>query len=123
MELFFREQAELSVEELRKLKDSMGGKLVNKDNDINWLAAANELYEIQQKIKYLETQKKRVAQHLEELSSGQDSYGKGFEYKQITVKGVVDYKLIPELKDIDLEKYRKENISYWKLNFTKQYEF
>jgi putative phage-type endonuclease len=54
-------------------------------------------------------------QKLIELCDGQSSRGKGLKVQKIVKKGMVDYSIIPELKEVDLEKYRKPISEYWKL--------
>ena len=49
------------------------------------------------------------------LSGESNSRGSGISLCQVVRKGNVDYAKIPELKGIDLEKYRKGSISSWRI--------
>ncbi len=87
-----------------------------KQND-SWITKAQEVFDIQQKIKFLEAQEKRLATELKALSNHTSSVGGGYVYENSFRPGTIDYKAIPELRDINLEQYRKAEISYWKLTF------
>jgi hypothetical protein len=56
-----------------------------------------------------------VSQELRVLSDNKSSMGGSFIYECTLRQGNVDYKSIPELKSINLEKYRKEESFVWKL--------
>ena len=86
-----------------------------------WIVTAQELLDIQQKLKFLKDRKLTVESNLRELSENKSTELEGYKYNVFTRPGLVDYKSIPELKDLDLDKYRKEEISFWKLSFTKQF--
>ena len=83
-----------------------------------WIQVASSLNEVSQSIKFLEAQKAEFSKQLQELSKGVNSCGGGFEYKQIDRKGCVDCKLISELYDIDLDSFRKQSTSFWKMSLS-----
>jgi putative phage-type endonuclease len=50
--------------------------------------------------------------------------GKSFKAGHVRVqkmckRGAIEYRQVIELKDVDLEKYRKGSVTYWKLDFSK----
>jgi len=73
--------------------------------------------EILSKIAIIRAAKKRMAveealidaarSELEQLSAGRNLRGDGFQLFRTTTAGAVDYSKIPELKNVDLEVYRK----------------
>ena len=83
--------------------------------DEKWIKKALELYEKQCTIARLKEEEAELAEELKLLSEGEDSKGGGYEFKCIKKKGNIRYSMIPELKLLDLEKYRGNDVSYWKL--------
>ena len=65
--------------------------------------------------KEVEESKKMVI----EEAAGKNCRGHGYKIEKIFVKGRVDYSLIPELENIDLEKYRKEGAAQWRISAVK----
>lgn len=86
-----------------------------------WVEKAQELKETQERLKFLKEKKAELELELRSLSNNVDSYGEGYKYKIFSRPGSVDYKLIPELKEIDLDKYRRDDVEFWKLSYTKQF--
>ena len=88
-------------------------------HDEKWLQAAlqwKDSKEKAQEAKKLEEEAKAI---LIELSKGNNSMGGGIKIEKSICKGLVDYRSIPELKHVDLEKYRKpsyDRISIRELN-------
>lgn len=76
---------------------------------------ASQLDTLKNKIKELEDIKKGIESDLLELCENKPFKVKGFEFKNIVRPGAVKYKDIPELKDVDLEIYRGNPISFWQL--------
>lgn len=93
----------------------------NKDNNL-WVITAKELLDIQDKLKFLKNKKIKIENSLRELSNNESASGEGFNYNLFSRPGSVNYASIPALKDLDLDQYRKEDINYWKLSFTKQFD-
>ena len=87
-----------------------------------WIDLANKLYEIQQKISFLEDEKSKLHKELQILSDHKDSCAAGYEFKECSRAGIVNYKIIPELKDLDLSQYRNSDVSYWKLTYKKPFK-
>jgi putative phage-type endonuclease len=60
--------------------------------------------------------KKEILDSLILLANEQDAEICGKKLTQVERKGAIDYKKVPELKDVDLEPYRKAASSYWRLS-------
>jgi hypothetical protein len=104
---------------LSKLKESFPIKdpvveCTHQDSE-EWLKAAHNLYQIKQILKEYEKMEKIVSEELRILSDNRSAMGGGYIYECTIRQGSVDYKAIPELKRVNLEKYRKEESAVWKL--------
>lgn len=64
----------------------------------------------------LEEREERIKEQLVQLCNNQPSVGAGIRLQKILKKGTVEYKKIPELKGVDLEKYRRDPTEYWKIS-------
>lgn len=82
-----------------------------------WVAYALELAEIEQKLSPLEEQKKILRAKLEELARSGDLIYENIKFTSYMHKGLIDYSAIPELMDIDLEKYRKPAQKRYRFTF------
>ena len=80
-----------------------------------WLMTAKELYNIQQQRRALEKREAELGTELRALSNNQPKAFGGMRYYFEIRTGSVDYNSIPELKSVDLNKYRKPSLTVWKL--------
>jgi hypothetical protein len=82
----------------------------------SWVDLAKEAYNIREERKRIEKIEEELFARLliesknEELSAG------GFSLSKVIRKGSVDYAQIPVLQGLDLEPYRKAEITTWKLS-------
>jgi hypothetical protein len=82
-----------------------------------WSKTAAKLHDVRLQLKALALIEKELLSELVELSEGKNSYDKkGFVFKIFSRKGSVDYSKIPQLFNLDLEQFRKEDSEYWKLD-------
>ena len=84
-----------------------------KKDDEEWNFTSCEIREYKDKIKDLEKKLEISENKLIHLSKGKNCEGNGVRIRQVVRKGNIDYTAIPDLKIIDLEKYRKEPKTYW----------
>ena len=94
----------------------MDFKNYKKQNSV-WEKIANQLNEAQKMKDYYSKLATSLSKDLQELSYNQDSIGQNYVFYSMDRKGPIDYKNIPELKNIDLGLYRKEDIQFWKLEY------
>ena len=80
-----------------------------------WFTIAKSLWKIKQEKKALEVEEKALEQMLKDYSEGQNSRAGGFRYTVSNMIGRVNYKAIPELENVDLDKYRGKSIQSWRL--------
>ena len=83
--------------------------------DKNWSKKASALYEVQIKIKMLKDKEKSLSIDLVIESKKRDSKFEGFEFKKIEKNGAIRYSTVPAIKEMDLESYRGDSFSYWRL--------
>jgi len=84
-------------------------------NDDEWKKESNFYKETKKKLEEIEVDLLNSKNKLIKLSSGQNCYGNGIKITKIIKKGSVDYNLIPELLNIDLNEYRKPPTEYYKI--------
>lgn len=77
---------------------------------------ADSLYRAQQQAKELELDIKQLNKRLQALCNNVPHMSSLYAFIQKSRKGSVDYARIPELKEVDLEEYRKEECHYWQLS-------
>lgn len=97
-------------------------EFTNKSDD-SWMQVSGQLKEIlnekqilQIKLKHIEQQEAKLKEILIASCDGKNCRGNGITLELRTRKGLVDYSLIPELKNVDLELYRKCSTEYWKVS-------
>lgn len=101
------------------LNDFIAPKLIDRDyelmeNDI-WHAIASEWISVSTNIKELEKKESHLRELLISQSQNRNSRGSGLKICKILKKGNIDYSKIPELKQVNLEKYRKDPVEFWKI--------
>jgi putative phage-type endonuclease len=84
-----------------------------------WMNVASEWKQVHEQIKELEKKEEFLRGCLIEFSYGKNSIGGGVRVSVSERPGTIDYKKIPELKGVDLEKYRKPSKPSWRIDTTK----
>jgi predicted phage-related endonuclease len=80
-----------------------------------WRESAMEYRKINEQIKNLEKVKENYRKELLKLCGDQNCLGEGVKVMKVPMRGRVDYDAIPEIKDLDLDKYRKCSTTMWKI--------
>jgi hypothetical protein len=80
-----------------------------------WLSTAKELYNVQNQRRDLEKKEKELSEFLKNLSDNQERTISGMRYSFTLRPGSVDYTIVPQLKGVNLDFYRKSPIKVWKL--------
>ncbi len=83
--------------------------------DNEWINLAIEYKLTKIQLKELERKEAELRERLCGMSGQQNSTGGGIRLQKIAKKGSIEYSRIKELKDIDLEAYRKPCSKYWKI--------
>lgn len=90
------------------------------ERTLQWEAYARKLhYAKQQKKEWMEKEEK-AANELKKLSYDHNSRFGNYLYTKCISPGRINYKAIPELKNVDLEKYTGEPIISWRLKKGKE---
>jgi putative phage-type endonuclease len=74
-----------------------------------------EYHRISKEIAALEKEKKSHYDAIIEMSSGRSCRSEAFKATKFTVKGNIEYGKIPQLKDVNLESFRKETREQWRI--------
>jgi len=82
---------------------------------------AHALLKIKQKIKFLQELEKKEADRLREICNNETTSFEGYKYLRTERPGSVSYKDIPELKNVNLEQYRGDIVTLWKLSYQEQF--
>jgi hypothetical protein len=88
---------------------------VEKREDQEWTTTAQEYKEVTQEIKSLEKRQKQLRDALISMSDHANSIGGGLRVEQLARRGSIAYAEIPELRGVDLDQYRGDLITYWKV--------
>lgn len=87
----------------------------NERNDEQWLHLVSKWKEANSHLKSCQDQEEDLRNRLIQLSGGSNSMGAGIKLSKEVRKGPIDYKSIPELDKVNLDKYRKNPIECWKI--------
>jgi putative phage-type endonuclease len=83
--------------------------------ELFWRPAALAYSDTCEKIKMLEEIKEGWRKQLLNLCGDQNCMGDGIKVMKTTMKGRIAYDEIPEIKDLNLDKYRKAPTTSWKI--------
>ena len=81
-------------------------------DDIEFIDTAYRYAEVEKNLVQLQDEKERLRELLVTLSNQKNCRGAGVKIAHNFRKGAIDYAKIPDLKVIDLERYRKASTSY-----------
>jgi putative phage-type endonuclease len=87
----------------------------DKNHDLDLQEDLKAYEELAIAIKALEEKKDLRRKKIIERCGDQSSICHGNKIMKMTMRGRVDYEQIPEIKNLDLEKYRKKAIETWKI--------
>jgi len=91
-------------------------EMTNKDyvirEDFQWSMHVEEYKNAKEQFNMWKAKEEHLRASLISLANGKSTKGLGVTVSKVIRKGVVDYNSIPEIKSIDLEKYRKEPTTY-----------
>jgi len=93
----------------------MNDRDYEKREEYLWGTAAEEWISVNKQLKDLEKKEKNLRDTLISISNSRNSIGYGVKLTKIIRKGNIDYDSIPELSEVNLEKYRKCPSSFYKI--------
>ncbi|MEK6880024.1 MAG: lambda exonuclease family protein [Nanoarchaeota archaeon] len=77
---------------------------------------ANRLVQIKKNLKDLSNEEEDLKKNLIFMCGMENTKGKQFKLTKTYRKGSIDYRSIPELENVDLEKYRSNPIEIWRIS-------
>jgi len=80
-----------------------------------WLEVAKELHEVQQRKKAVTEEETALKDSLKSLSNDRNARSEDYRYTRSVGSGRVDYKAIPELKNMDLSEFTGKPVISWRL--------
>lgn len=84
--------------------------------ELDWIELASEAYKLKLKRKQIEDKERELLDKLKLLSHEQTCAGGGYLFAKEIRKGSIEYSLVPQLKGVNLEAYRKDDVVYFKLS-------
>ncbi len=84
--------------------------------DPTWCSAAVQYREARLRLEQAAADEQRARRLLEEMATSRRTYGSGIEVLRSCRKGAIDYTRVPELRSVDLERYRKAAVEVVKIN-------
>jgi putative phage-type endonuclease len=84
--------------------------------DEEWLQKVNRFSETQKMIKQIENEQEELKMWFIQQSPGTNMKGGGLSMTKTVRRGSIDYAKVPEIKNVNLEIYRKPPIEYWRFN-------
>ena len=88
----------------------------NGDNDQELVSLLEKRDELKIKAAQISEQLKEVESLVIDKTEGKPTKAAGHTITKVVRKGSVNYKAIPELKEVDLEQYRKQSTTYWRIS-------
>lgn len=83
--------------------------------DKEWTDASQKWLDIHRQLEVLQAEEKALREVLIQIADSQNVTGGGIRLIRSLRKGNIQYAQIPELQNVDLEKYRKEPVEIWRL--------
>ena len=84
--------------------------------DPEWTEISKKWLDIHRQMQVLEMEEKALRELLIQMAGVENVTGGGVRITRSIRKGSIQYSQIPELQNVDLEKYRKESTEIWTLS-------
>jgi len=84
--------------------------------DQNWQTLAQQWSAANAELAEIKAKEKELRDALIQQANNQNCHGFGVKVQKVVRKGSVDYKAIPELEGLNLDKYRKSPVEAWRLS-------
>jgi putative phage-type endonuclease len=105
----------------RQVKENRWPELEGSDLDLSsnpqWRSVALQYRKARTRLEELTLEERRLRAILDKLATSRRTFGRGVEMLKSFRKGAVDYARVPELRGVDLEKYRKGPVAVMNINF------
>ena len=94
------------------------GDELNRSKDLRWRSAASRYRVARLKLNRASVEEQYAREELQKLATARRTYGCGTEVLRSLRRGSIDYSRIPELRNVDLEPYRKKPVEVVKINLS-----
>lgn len=84
--------------------------------DEQWVNVVSEWKAANEQLKELAAKEKQFRQSLIEMADSKNVICGGVKLTKVTKRGAVDYSKIKELEGVDLEQYRKDPVTSWRIS-------
>jgi putative phage-type endonuclease len=105
----------------RRVRENRWPELEERDLDLSsdpqWRSVALQYRKARTRLEELTLEERRLRAVLGGLATSRRTFGCGVEVLKSFRKGAVDYAQVPELRGVDLEKYRKAPVAVMSINF------
>lgn len=115
IDMLYKEEKKFWDQVLNLESPDLSERDYNLFDDQEWEDLAKEWSTITEQLSLLEKQEKEYRSALIAKASGRNAKGSGICLSKIVRKGTVDYKKIPELIGVNLERYRKDPTEAWRI--------
>ena len=88
---------------------------VTRDDDL-WQTTTASWLEVQAQLEKLVERQEALRQALIDLSGGRNTMGAGIRVQRVVRSGSINYRMIPELRNVNLEQYRKKPVESWRIS-------
>jgi len=85
-------------------------------HDEEWFEVASSWVSCQENLNNWKEKEERLRNQLISMTEDKNCFGAGVKISRCVRKGTVDYNRIPELKDIDVNQYRKPDSQFWRIS-------
>lgn len=99
---------------LPKIPPDNPNKIKEIDSDV-WTNLSEEYKRLDRQEKEAAKRKDEIKNYLVQIAQEENSKGNGIILTKVERKGIIDYKNIPKIKQMDLEKHRKPGTFYWQV--------
>ena len=96
---------------------SAGRQRPNLSADPRWRQIALRYREVRVRREAADAEEHELRAMLEDLARARRTFGCGVELLRLSRQGAVDYTVVPELRGVNLEPYRKPPVSVVRINF------
>lgn len=113
------------IKELLEKEQDFWEKVINKEcpvherEDLEWCELESRYIDLYNQEKALQKEKEVLSSQLKMLSGGASVIGKKIILTRYFNKGSIRYSDVPELKNVDLDKYRGPEIEVWRTTLRK----
>lgn len=118
-ESYFNELNEKEYEFYERLQKNEPPEQTNRDfvirDDQEIVEAADKWKHFKEQSDYYSAQEKLYRDNLISKCEGKSTEVSSIKISKLIKRGNIDYTIIPELKGVELEKYRKNTIDYWRI--------